>query len=179
MDFSWWVRECHPGWLASKWRLFEKKGPHDQWRGIGVVWHIWHSALLRTGLPRAPGLTYLPPSQGLPGRNPVMVTVALWLPLWAAGVLASLEGYGLPGRDMVVGCLERLVRQDGTIRAGMDSLGLAFGLVCLSRRRCHQASGSRRSLPGLTVALVAPGECQLWWLKFQAVSWNSGRVCAM
>ena len=34
---------------------------------------------------------------------------------------------------MVVGCLGRLVRQDGTIRAGMDGLGLAFGLVCLSK----------------------------------------------
>lgn len=123
-------------WEASIWEgTFWEEG--TMWSvegGIGVVWNIWHSAFLRTGLPRAPGLTYLPPSQGLPGRNSVMVTVALRLPSWAAGVLTSLEGYGVFQEGIWwLGVRRGWWGQDGTIRAGMDSLGLVFGLVCLSK----------------------------------------------
>lgn len=56
---------------------------------------------------------------------------------------------------MVVGCLEvgegRMVPL-----TGMDSLRLAFGLVCLSEGGATRLVGVRRSLPGLTIGLGSP-----------------------
>ena len=126
--------------------------------------------------------TYLPHPRPSLAWNLMMVAVALWLPSWATGVLTSRKGleFAKAGCGGWVFGEVGEGQQHGTIQGsdGWSGVNVWTG-VSIQEGVSTRRVGVRRSLPGLTVALAAPGECQTWWLKFQAIPWNSGRVCAM